>query len=76
MADISWGEAVGGGIAGLITGIGATFKALTGDRRNGDRRGNGVSRDEFHALDKRVLTLENKLDGMDEKLDEIRKAVS
>lgn len=59
MADLSWGEIVGGGIAGVLAGIGATLKAL-GDRRNGDRRsgnGNGYTT-EMHALDKRVLTVE------------------
>ena len=86
MADLSWGEIVGGGIAGVLTGIGGTLKALKG-KTNGnghiDRKELGSLRDVVTGLtyaqkatEANVARLETTLERHDSKLDDIRDDLS
>lgn len=81
MADVSWGEVVGGTIAGIAGGALTVLKALKG--KTGSNGNGHVGRSEWHALDKRVSFIErdyeaikHTLESHDLKLDDIREDLS
>ena len=86
MADLSWGEVVGGGIAGVLTGIGGTWKALrakTNGNGHVDRKELGALKDVVtgltyaqRATEANVARLETTLARHDVKLDDIREDLS
>lgn len=86
MADLSWGEVVGGGVTGLLAGIGATLKALK-SKANGN--GHVAPRDLQNVKDmvsalgyaqklteSNVERIQTTLDRHDGKLDDIRDDLS